>query len=98
MTPLATIRSGLDAYGATTTTRVRAVAGGYEIETVREFYSRDGGRTDYETATAFCPGFDGGVAEPTPVCLDATPLLTDAERAALKARLAVIEAARCEAA
>lgn len=48
-TPLAIVRDDhFDAYGATTTHRVYRRADGFEVEAIREFYTRDGGVEDYD--------------------------------------------------
>lgn len=39
---------GLDAYGASTTHRVYQRPDGFEVETSRDYYNRDGNRDDYE--------------------------------------------------
>jgi hypothetical protein len=50
--PIAIVRDlNTDEYGAIRTSRVYARGEGYEVETVREFYNRSGGREDYEIAT-----------------------------------------------
>jgi hypothetical protein len=52
--PIAVVRSlQTDEYGAIRTSRVYARAEGFEVETVREFYNRSGGRDDYETASVW---------------------------------------------
>lgn len=61
--PIAIVRSpGFDCFGARTTKRVYARCAGFDVETVREFYNRDGGRDDYETETASFPTLNAALA------------------------------------